>query len=440
MAPEPMLEAQLAAPAIAGSRRESFGRALEDTWQRHWDTLGTQVATAALGVMSGVLAPRLLGPQGRGQLAAVTLWPVSLAFLGMFGMDLSAVYFAARGRVSGSFGMAPVASTCLVVGCAQSLAVIAAGVLIIPAALHGFGPHAVRVSLLFLASVPFILMGRVLSGLLLGNQDTTGYNTFRLVAPATYSLAVLAFFLLDIPSVAGIVAFELAGFVLAASVVIRLVRSRLCPLWSWKPRIAKEMLKYGAKTQAGSVSNFFNQRLDQLLISLFLPSAELGLYVAAVALADGLLIIPRGIGLVTLAESANADRRNAWRLAKRSLLLTAFWLLPCAVGLWILAPLIVPALFGVRFAASVLPCRILIPGSCSLALATVLFEAARGMNHPEIPAYAEAAGLVLTAILLALLLKPYGISGAAVASALAYTFTFGITAVLLIARTRGEGI
>ena len=426
----------MAAPALAGVRRRSFGSVLEDTWRRHWDTLGTQVLTAGLGVMSGVLAPRLLGPQGRGELAAVTLWPVSLAFLGMFGMDLSAVYFAAKGRPAGSFGMAPVATTCLVVGCAQSLVVIVAGLLIIPAALHSIGPQAVRVALLFLASVPFILMGRVLSGLLLGNQDTTGYNTFRLVAPATYSLAVLAFFLLDIPSVAGIVAFELGGFVLAAIVVVRLVRSRLRPSWKWEPSIAKQMLKYGVKTQAGSVSNFFNQRLDQLLMSLFLPSAALGFYVAGVALADGLLIIPRGIGLVTLAESANADRRNGWRVAKRSLLLAALWLLPCAIGLWILTPLIVPALFGARFASSVLPCRILIPGCCSLALASVLFEAARGMNHPESPSIAEAAGLVLTAILLALLLKPYGIAGAALASTIAYTYTLGVTVALLVARSR----
>jgi O-antigen/teichoic acid export membrane protein len=101
-----------------------------------------------------------------------------------------------------------------------------------------------------------------------------------------------------------------------------------------------------------------------------------------------------------------------------------------------LGPLIIPALFGAQFAAAVLPCRILIPGSCAMAGATVLFEAARGMNHPEIPAYGEAAGLALTAILLALLLKPYGIAGAALASTIAYTFTLAVTWWLSLRRAR----
>jgi len=436
MAVEPILQLPVVAPAILAARWRSLRCALEDTWRRHWDTFGTQIVTAGLGVMSGVLAPRLLGPQGRGELAAVTLWPLTLTFLGMLGMDRSAAYFAAKGRAAGSFGIAPVATTCLVVGSAQSLAVIAAGLLIIPAALHGFGPQAVRVALFFLACAPLILFGNPLAKLLLGHQDMHGYNLFRLVAPFVYSLAVLALFLLRLPSVAAIVAFELAGFVLAAILVVRLVRSRLRPSWKWQPNLAKQMLKYGVKTQAGSVSSFLNQRLDQLLMSLFLPSAALGIYVAAVAFSDGLWIMPRGIGYVTLADSANAERHGAWRVVKRSLLLTALCLIPSAAALWVLIPWLVPALFGARFASAVFPCRILIPGACAMGLTGVLFEAARGMNHPEIPSIAEAAGLVLTAILLALLLKPYGIAGAAVASTIAYTCTLGITGWLLVRRLR----
>ena len=71
-----------------------------------------------------------------------------------------------------------------------------------------------------------------------------------------------------------------------------------------------------------------------------------------------------------------------------------------------------------------------------MGLATVLFEAARGMNHPEIPAFAEGASLLVTAALLALLLKPYGIAGAALASSFAYTVTLVVAGWLLIRRER----
>jgi hypothetical protein len=39
---------------------------------------GTSIVIAGLGVVSSIRLPRLLGPQGRGELAAVTLWPITL--------------------------------------------------------------------------------------------------------------------------------------------------------------------------------------------------------------------------------------------------------------------------------------------------------------------------------------------------------------------------
>lgn len=417
----------LLAAGMSHLRGTSFASTLRQMWGRYWDTIGTQVLTALLGVISGILAPRLLGPKGRGELAAVTLWPIALTFLGGLGIDRASVYFSAKKRPEFS----SVATSCAILGAVQTFAIFTAGLVVIPLVLHRYGSKDVFLSLMFLSSAPFILAGNFQAGLLLGNQDTCRYNLFRLVAPVTYSGAVIVFFVLRIPSVSGIVLLELVGFVLAAAAVTWLVRSHLRPTWKWNARLAKDMLKYGAKTQAGGVSNFLNQRLDQLLMSMLLPSAALGYYVAAVAFADGLLIIPRGIGFITLADSSNADHKGAWQVARRSLLHAALWLVPSCVCLWLLCPIIIPMLFGSRFAPSVLPCRILIPGSCAMGLTTVLFEAARGMNKPEIPGYAEAAGLVITGILLAFLLKPYGPVGAALASTIAYILTLALTLLLL---------
>jgi len=431
------LEEPLGMPSIAAAARKNFLlQGLQEIWRKHGDTQGTQVLTAGLGVLSGVLAPRLLGPAGRGELAAVTLWPITLTFFAMLGMDHATAYFAAKGRPAESFGVAPVATTCLVAGLAQSLVVVAAGMFIIPAALMSYGPHAVHLGLFFLAGAPCVLLGHPLAGLLVGHQDMPAYNFYRLVPPTIYSLAVLALFLRHVASVRALVVFQLAGLALATLIVARMVWARLAPRWTWDTRIASRMLNYGVKTQAGGISNFLNQRLDQLLMTIFLPASQLGIYVAAVAFADGLWIVPRGIGYVTLAESANTEGEEAWRVTKRSLVLTALCLVPSAVAFWVLVPWLVPALFGAQFAGAVLPCRILIPGSCAMGMTTVLFEAARGMNHPEIPAYAEGASLLVTVALLALLLKPYGIAGAAMASSVAYAVTLGLTWQLLVRRTR----
>src|SRR4051794_34904218 len=50
----------------------------------------------ALGIVTGVIAARWLGPQGRGELAAIQLWPSLFASLAMLGLPDAVIYFSAR--------------------------------------------------------------------------------------------------------------------------------------------------------------------------------------------------------------------------------------------------------------------------------------------------------------------------------------------------------
>jgi O-antigen/teichoic acid export membrane protein len=407
---------------------------LRSAWSAYSDTLGTQVLTAALGLASGVLAARLLGPARRGELAAVLLWPVALGFVFSLGIDRATVFFAGKHRDDAS----SVETAALAFAGLQAALVILIGLAVIPRALGAYGPQAVRLGELFLIGVPLMQAVLLQSNVLLGHLETRSYNASRAIAPAWYTLSVAVLFLMKQPSVRAIVLLYLAGLAVAAIVVYRLVRRKLHPVWRWQPATAKAMLGYGAKTHAGELTSFMNQRLDQLLISLFLPGAQLGIYVAAVAFADSLLIIPKGIGVVTLAKGSNAAAPDAWRCGRRSLLLAAAWLIPGSLALWFLCPVVIPRLLGTAFAPAVIPCRILLLGSCALGLRTVVYEAARGANRPEIPSYAEGVGLVITVALLAALLKPYGIIGAAAASTVAYTASLTFTLVYLLVQSRPE--
>jgi O-antigen/teichoic acid export membrane protein len=70
-------------------------------------TATVNLVLAVLGMMSGVLAARLLGPHGRGELAAIQTWPGVIGTLAMLGMPEAIVYYSARdergaGRYLGS--------------------------------------------------------------------------------------------------------------------------------------------------------------------------------------------------------------------------------------------------------------------------------------------------------------------------------------------------
>src|SRR5262245_42439300 len=70
-------------------------------------TIGANASMALIGLLTGVLAARLLGPEGRGQLAAIQIWPTFIATIAMLGLPESLVFYSAKkpaeaGRYLGS--------------------------------------------------------------------------------------------------------------------------------------------------------------------------------------------------------------------------------------------------------------------------------------------------------------------------------------------------
>src|SRR5690348_8386651 len=58
-------------------------------------TGGTNIVLAAMGMATGVVAARLLGPEGRGQLVAIQTWPFFIASIAMLGTPEALAYFSA---------------------------------------------------------------------------------------------------------------------------------------------------------------------------------------------------------------------------------------------------------------------------------------------------------------------------------------------------------
>ena len=59
-------------------------------------TFGTSVIVQCFTVLQGIIVARLLGPLGRGQYAAVILWPNVFAAIGIFGTNIALARAAAK--------------------------------------------------------------------------------------------------------------------------------------------------------------------------------------------------------------------------------------------------------------------------------------------------------------------------------------------------------
>jgi O-antigen/teichoic acid export membrane protein len=398
-------------------------------------TLVAQVGVLALGAFTGVASARLLGPQGRGELAALILWPTVLVMLASLGMNQAIVYYTGSQR----YPLAQVWTASTLIGAAQSLCVVGAGLLVVPWALRAYSPEVRHLALLFLFSTPFLMLGGYPGNLFQGKLDLFPFNVIRMLAPLVYALGLAVLLLRHQASLQSVVALQILGFVLALAGGYGLLGKKERLRFSVDRGALKSLLSYGGKTQLATVTTYVNQRLDQLLLSLFVSPPELGLYVVAVTVSMLLGFFPQATAMVTLAAGSNAPREDARAVIAHSFRTSLVWLVVGCSALFLAAPWLITGVFGARFQGAVLACRILLPGSVALGLNQILAEGARSLNQPALPSYAEGLSAVLTCVGLYVLLPRLGFLGAALASTVAYTASLLFMLVLYHVRLRIPG-
>ena len=103
-------------------------------------SIGSKVLILALQAGTGIITARMLGPAGRGELAAMILWPLFVASVTTLGVPSSLIYHL-RNRatererlVANGFAMAAV----------LGVAAAAVAALILPWWLHQYSPAVIR--------------------------------------------------------------------------------------------------------------------------------------------------------------------------------------------------------------------------------------------------------------------------------------------------------
>jgi O-antigen/teichoic acid export membrane protein len=390
-------------------------------------TVGSQATVLALGVFTGIAAARLLGPQGRGALAAAVLWPLVLVLFASIGLNQAIVFHAGKQR----FTLAEVWTAALVLWLAQSIIVLLAGPAVIVLTLRHYSPEVRHISLLFLVFAPFIMLGGYPANLLQGRLDLLSFNLLRAITPLVYAAGLIIFMLRGQASLREVVALQIIGACLTVAIGLWLafskVRHQAGRFLAWNRSACASLLKFGWKSNLSSVTSYANQRSDQLLLSLFVGSHDLGLYVVAVALATAVSFFPQAAGVVTLATGSNLAPEEARRVIVRSFRVTLAALGTGCGLLVVLCPWLITFAYGPSFAPAVTACKILLPGSVALGLNQVLYDGARSLDQPLLPSYSEGISTAVTFGALLLLLPRFGFLGAAVASTLAYCAGLAVT-------------
>ena len=401
------------APASVEPRRASaVGRQFSGTF-------GTNVAIAALGFVTGSISARVLGPSGRGELAAIQTIPGLLGWVAVLGVPNAVAYYVARTPDQ----RRDVFSTGLALSAALSALGVLAGVLLVPWIL-GSQTAATRASArLYLVLIPLLALQHPAVMGLWAMQRFRVWNALR-IAPSLCWLAALLVVVGRGAPTAAAAALLYASLTallvpLAAAAFLAATRGSLRFRWS----IGRRLLAYGVPTALANVPSTLNYRLDQALMAAMLPASTLGLYAVSVSWSGALAPLTSAFASVLFPRLAAGGGKAAADDLGKGLRLTVLVAALGTCGVALLTPLAMPLLFGAPFRAATPAALVLVVAAAFAALNGDLEESLRGLGGTRWPLLGQLAGLPVTVSLLAFLLRPLGLYGAAIASLFAYLTT-----------------
>src|ERR1039458_3929627 len=185
---------------------------LRMTFREYAGTISTQGGLLALGVVTGVLSARLLGPAGRGELAAVTIWPLALVFLSSLGINQAIVYYTGKR----AYSVSQIHTASLTVGIAQAIAVLAIGSILLPFSLRQYSSSVRMVGFLLLASTPALILSGYPASIFQGQGRPGLFNLIRTSASAFYCVGLVTLYLVHRTSLFTVVTVQAAGYLFAA--------------------------------------------------------------------------------------------------------------------------------------------------------------------------------------------------------------------------------
>jgi O-antigen/teichoic acid export membrane protein len=389
--------------------------------QSNWIfSVGASVAIGVLSVVPGILLARFLGVEGRGIFAESMIYPnLIIALFGVINIQTISFYW---NRLDNPMERRRFLGTAL--SCALCISVLASACAV-AVNLVVLGSYRMSLSLanVYSLSLPVTLVGGIATGVFLGEQRFRLYWGYRFLYTGLYlsGLTLLVIIQFDINPMRFMLVLVTATIVsggLALVYLLVIYRPQFC----WEFPYLRDSLTFGIKTNMAGLPYQINSRLDQIMISNMLSVHILGLYVVAFAWASQLVIVSSGVATVMIPYSATVHPGNSNQVAnlQRQYRGVSIALSAVSLGAMAVAPFFVPFLFGSNFRAAVVPSIILCAAMLFLSLNHVLHEIARGLGFPGLSVKVEFFGCALNACLMIILLRLFGIIGAAISALVSY--------------------
>lgn len=375
----------------------------------------TRVAVVGMTVLTGVLIARLLGAEGRGLVAVLTVVPVIIVTASDFGVKQSAAYFIGRKVLSTE----TVVGSFLFVG---SLATALSALICLLYFAATWSPaYSWLLVALAIAATPMIILKNYATGVFLGTQHIANFNRAHWLSPALRLLFVVAFVGLLGWGVGGVMLAQLvAGAALAAYALFLIWR-----LFGLRQRMnlpaSRKLVGLGASYAASLFSLTLLYRVNIVLLQGLGTLAGLGIYTVGANFAEYIWQIPSIMQAVVFSRGANAKDPQVFT-SKVVVLVRLTFLAALASGLFIalVSPFVIPFMYGEAFRGSIGVLIAIMPGVVAFCPVQVLQMDLEARGKAWLAACIVVPAIALNVVLGLLLIPHYGAIGAAATSSVVY--------------------
>lgn len=379
--------------------------------------LGTRVVWAAIGMISGIILARWLGPHDRGIMALVLLLPSTLVTLVKFGTAQANVYTINRRQ-------APIDNV------ASNAVVLAAFWGFTTAALVWvFRDHLTSSvlrdvpdwALVFaLIRTPVLLLDNYLFSILQATGKFGTYNT-RLLLSEVVRLVLLtvALVMFDLGLVAALVIYLgvwIMNVIWLTTTMGKTINFRFSVDWP----LLRETYSFGVRSYVQILTQHMLIRVGFYMVSYYLGPAQLAFYTIALKFMELVLEVPQAIGLVLYPRLAALPDDEVHRITAQTCRRTLMATVPAAVLLTLVGRFLIVLWYGKDFAEAADPLPWAGAGVAMMSIYVIVTRDFTSRAQQAINTYSGLVALVVNAILCWVWIPKYGITGAAMATTVAY--------------------
>ncbi|AYB46922.1 oligosaccharide flippase family protein [Paenibacillus lautus] len=401
--------------------------------RRHWGSLGNVVQIFAsnvfilgLNVLTGIIIARFLGPEGRGEQAAMIMWPRFLAYSLTLGIPAALVYYMKK--KDGNQGSLYVTSLymCVMLGCVA----MAIGAVIIPFWMKGYSDQVIEFAVWALVMSPIAMIGTINTAALQSREEYHLYNFMRYI-PVLGTLILLSILVMagHVTPFLTSVAYLLPAIPMALWTTFKLV-SHYKIKQKHKIESGKKLLGYGIRSYGTDVAGTFSGYIDQILVVGLLSPSALGLYVVSLNLAKMLNTIQGAITSVLFPKASGLQQEEALQLTFKVTRISAVVTFFVGAAVYMIAPYLLILLYGKSFVEAVSVFRILIFQTAITSISWILAQGFMSIGKPGSVTIIRISTLGMNVILMNIFIPLLGIQGAAIS--LLATSLVEITVIFLI--------